>query len=195
MYKKQMVAQKVICLLVLASSVIVFLYSLGILTDLYDSFYLSIRNPDKPERNPIAGSTIFYDMQPFDRTFLKLSLVLILTSVFLFIMNTHSRRRYYLGNIVSVIVSVVAHAGVMVWASSQIKAFKDQFLTTVDFEAFKNYADSMGSLYTESTFWFDLHVAVFAFSTICSLLLIANVFWKFSLMKNEAALVEAGREI
>jgi len=38
-------------------------------------------------------------------------------------------------------------------------------------------------------------VAVFAFSTICSLLLIANVFWKFSLMKDEAALVEAGREI
>ena len=36
MYKKQMKIQKIVCFLVLAASVVVFLYSLGIMTDLYD---------------------------------------------------------------------------------------------------------------------------------------------------------------
>ena len=67
MYKKQMKIQKIICFLVLAASVIIFLYSLGIMTDLYDSLYFTIRNPEKPERNPVAGALVYYDMQPLDR--------------------------------------------------------------------------------------------------------------------------------
>ena len=81
MYKKQMKFQKAVCLLVLVASVIVFLYALGIMTDLYDALYTTIGAPDKPDntrRNPVAGAFIYYDMQGFNKTFLHLGIALIL---------------------------------------------------------------------------------------------------------------------
>ncbi|MBO4415406.1 MAG: hypothetical protein J5824_05425 [Lachnospiraceae bacterium] len=59
MYRKQMLMQKIICFIMLASSVVVFAYSLGIMSDLYESFYYSIRSTENPDRNPIAGSLIY----------------------------------------------------------------------------------------------------------------------------------------
>ena len=46
MYKKQLTAQKMICLAAIIVSAIFFLYTLGIMTDLYDSLYSTMRNPD-----------------------------------------------------------------------------------------------------------------------------------------------------
>ena len=57
----------------------------------------------------------------------------------------------------------------------------------------KKFADRQHTLYTESTFWFDIHVAVFAFAIIANVLLIANMIWKFQLMKEEKQLIEAGK--
>ena len=37
MYKKQLTLQKILCFLALVSSVVIFLYALGIMTDLYDT--------------------------------------------------------------------------------------------------------------------------------------------------------------
>ena len=50
-----------------------------------------------------------------------------------------------------------------------------------------------GTLYTESTFWFDLHYAVFGLLLAVCALLVANAVWKVRLMKEEAGLVEEGR--
>ena len=187
MYKKEMVLQKVACFLVLISSVVVFLYSLGILTDLYESFYYTIRDPQNADRNPIPGSLIYYDMQPFNKTFLHLGLMLIIVAIFLFITSTHARRRYYVGNVVVIVANVVAKA------NGRIAAYKQQFLTTVDFEAFKAFVDQRGGYYTESTFWFDAKNVVFAFALICCAFLLCIMFWKFSLMKQEKALIEEGK--
>ena len=92
MYKKQMTAQKVICLLSIAVSVIVFLYSLGLMTDLYDSLYPTMMNPLDLTETDVPGSIIYYDMQDFNRALLKVSIGLILLSCLLFVTNTHSRR-------------------------------------------------------------------------------------------------------
>lgn len=81
MYKKQMTIQKAVCLFVLATSVIVFIYSLGIMTDLYDSLYSAIgdaANRENTRRNTVAGAFIYYDMQGFNKQFLHLSIGLIL---------------------------------------------------------------------------------------------------------------------
>ena len=193
MYKKQMKLQKAVCLLVLAASVIVFLYALGIMTDLYESLYFTIRNPDNPDRNPVAGSLIYYDMQGFNRKFLHLGLGLILASLLLFITNTHVRRRYYVGNVVAVAVNAVANCAVAVWARAQILAFKAQYLSSVDFEALKKFSETRNTYYTESTFWFDIHTLVFAIAILANLLLVANLIWKFRLMKEETQLIEAGK--
>ncbi len=48
--------------------------------------------------------------------------------------------------------------------------------------------------YIESTFWFDAHYAVFAVTVLVSLALVANAVWKMKLMKEEARLIEKGKE-
>lgn len=194
MYRKQMTLQKIVCFIMLASSVITFAYSLGIMSDLYESFYYSIRSTENPARNPIAGSLIYYDMQDFNKAFLKAGIALILISLILFVTNTHIRRRYYIGNVVAVMVNVIANIAVAVWASVQIGVYKDKFLNEVDFQAFREYADLMKSYYTESTFWFDVHIYVFGISIAACLLLIANLIWKFKLMDQEQKLIKAGKE-
>jgi hypothetical protein len=196
MYKKQLKLQKAVCLLVLIASVIVFLYSLGIMTDLYDALYTTIGAPDNPEntrRNPVAGAFIYYDMQGFNRQFLHAGILLILASLLLFLTNTHVRRKYYVGNVFAVAVNAAACLGVTTWAGAQIRAFKAQFLQ-IDFEALKTFSQRLNTLYTESTFWFDVHTAVFALLILANVLLIANMIWKFRLMKEEAQLIRAGKE-
>lgn len=193
MYKKQMKLQKAVCLLVLAASVIVFLYALGIMTDLYESLYFTIRNPDNPDRNPVAGSLIYYDMQPFNKRFLHVGIGLILASLLLFITNTHVRRRYYAGNVIAVAVNAVAAVAAAVWARAQILAFKAQYLGTVDFEALKDFSTKRNTYYTDSTFWFDIHTLVFGIAIVANVLLVANLIWKFRLMKEEKQLIDAGK--
>lgn len=194
MYRKQMTLQKIVCFIMLASSVITFAYSLGIMSDLYESFYYSIRSTENPARNPIAGSLIYYDMQDFNKAFLKAGIALILISLILFVTNTHIRRRYYIGNVIAVMANVIANIAVTIWASAQIGVYKDKFLNEVDFQAFREYADLMKSYYTESTFWFDVHIYVFGFSILACLLLVANLIWKFMLMDQEQKLIKAGKE-
>ncbi len=193
MYKKQMKLQKAVCLLVLAASVIVFLYALGIMTDLYESLYFTIRNPENPARNPVAGALIYYDMQGFNKQFLHVGIGLILASLLLFITSTHVRRRYYVGNVVAVALNAAANAAAALWAGAQIAVFKAQYLSEVDFEALKDFASKRNTYYTDSTFWFDIHTLVFGIAIVANVLLIANLIWKFSLMKQEKQLLEAGK--
>ena len=192
MYKKQLKIQKIVCFLVLAASVVVFLYSLGIMTDLYDSLYYTIPNKDNLDRSRVDGARVYYDMQPFNRQFLHFSIGLILCAVLLFLSNTNSRRRYYSSNVIAVVINLAANIYVAVWAHAQIVAFKAQFLQ-FDFEALKKFADRQHTLYTESTFWFDVHTCVFAFAIIANVLLVANMIWKFQLMKEEKQLINAGK--
>ncbi|MDE7004430.1 MAG: hypothetical protein K2P08_08345 [Oscillospiraceae bacterium] len=192
MYKKQMTAQKFICLAAVITSAIFFLYSLGIMTDLYDSLYDTMRNPSNPFQTDVSGSIVYYNMQEFNRMFLVYSIVQILLGAVLFITNTHSRRRYYIGNYVATGLFVAGGVYNAVFAHTYIEIFKAQFLQ-VDFAALKEHAEMWGTLYTESTFWFDLHYGVFGLLLAVCALLAANAVWKARLMKDEAKLVEEGR--
>ena len=184
--------QKIVCFLVLAASVVVFLYSLGIMTDLYDALYYTIPNKDNLDRSRVDGARVYYDMQPFNQQFLHFGIGLILCAVLLFLTNTNTRRRYYVSNIIAVIINAAVNVYVAIWAHAQITVFKAQFLL-VNFEDLKKFAERQHTLYTESTFWFDIHVAVFCFAIIANVLLIANMIWKFQLMKQEKQLIEAGK--
>ena len=193
MYKKQMKCQKAVCLLCMISSVIVFLYALGIMTDLYDSLYSTMMNPADLTQTTVPGSIVYYNMQEFNSVFLKYSIGLILLACLLYITNTHIRRKYYIGNYIAAALFAIANVNIAIWAHQYIEIFKAQFLN-VDFEALKKHAELWKTTYTESTFWFDIHVAVFAFALIASAALVGVVFWKVSLMKEEQKLIEAGRK-
>ena len=193
MYKKQMTVQRVICLLSIVASVIVFIYALGIMTDMYDSLKPTMMNDNDFTQTMVPGSIVYYDMQPFNHALLRVSIGLILLSCLLFLMNTHVRRKYYIGNYIAVILNVVANVCVAAWAHGQITAFRAQFLT-VDFAALEMFATAMKTLYTESTFWFDIHYVIFGLLLIGTALLIANAVWKCRLMKEEQTLIHQGKE-
>ena len=194
MYKKQLKAQKVICLLAIIASALVFIYSLGIMTDLYDSLYSTMRNPADHTQTDVTGSIIYYDMQGFNKQLTVAGIVLILLACLLFITNTSTRRRYYVANYVSTALNVIAEIGVTIWAHIQIQAYRAQFLQ-INFEELQAHVDLWGGTYSESTFWFDIHYAVFGIVLIAAALLVANVIWKNSLMKEEKNLLNAGKEV
>ncbi len=189
MYKKQMTLQRYLCLAMLIISAVVFIYSLGIMTDLYDSLYGTYRRG----KTTISGAEVYMDMQGFNKLFLRFSIGLILLSVLLFITNTHSRRRYYVGNYCAVGLFSAASIAFSFWAHTQIEGFKAQFLS-IDFESLLKHATSRKTLYTESTFWFDIHYLVFGLLLLGTVLLIVNTFWKRKLMKEEHALIGTGKE-
>ncbi|MCR5427732.1 MAG: hypothetical protein K6F16_01920 [Lachnospiraceae bacterium] len=194
MYKKQMKFQKIICYVVLIASALAFFYSLGLLTDLYDSLYSMMPDPSEPSLDRVAGARIFYDMQDFNMLFTKVTIVLILLGVFNLVMNTHTRRRYYIGNYVSIALCTAGSIAASIWARGRIMDYKEQYLTGVDFEKLKTVAERRGTYYTESTFWFDVSGFVLGFVILAAVLLAANLIWKIIVTKKEKALIKAGKE-
>ncbi len=188
MYKKQMIFQKIVCILALIASALVFLSSLGLSTDLYDALSRTILYPDYDlETTSVAGSRVYYDMFGFNSAFTKASIGLILITLILFITNTHTRRKYYIGNYIAVALTSAAAIGITVWGVPQIADYKAQFQNNVDFEALKAFAKDWGTLYigSENTFWFDITFVIFGFLLLTALLLIMNVCFKTVVMKAE----------
>ena len=194
MYKKQLVFQKYACLFAVIAAAMSFVYSLGIITDIYDSLYSTMMNPNDLTQTFVPGSIIYYDMQGFNKTYMTVSIVLILTACLLYLMNTQVRRKYYIGNYFAIGVYSIATLGVTVWSHLQIEAFKVQHLTTVDFEALKSFAEMWNKPYIESTLMLDLHYAVAIVSVLSVAALVGNMIWKIQLMKAEDALIAAGKE-
>ena len=187
--------QRIICILSIAASTVVFVYSLGLMTDLFDMLYSMIPDPENFDSARVAGARIYYDMQGFNSSLLRISIGLILLSVLLFLTNTHVRRKYYIGNYFAVGVNAAANIAVAVWAHIQIAAFKAQFLTTVDFEQLERRLRTKPGVFTESTFWFDIHYAVFALTLIVTVLLVLNTLWKMKLMREEQDLLKNGKVV
>lgn len=194
MYKKQLVFQKFACMFAVVAAAVSFVYSLGIITDIYDSLYRTMMDPNDLTQTFVPGSIIYYDMQDFNKLFTNVSIGLILLACLLYLTNTHVRRKYYIGNYVSIALYSVATLAVAVWSHIQIAAFKVQYLTTVDFEALKTFAEMWNSVYIESTFMFDLHYVVLALAVASVAGLIYSAVWKVQLMKAEDALIAEGKE-
>ena len=198
MYKKQMLFQKIACMLALIAAALVFVYSLGMSTDLYDALARTILYPDYDlEQTSVAGSRVYYDMFSFNRTFTRVSIGLILVTLVLFITNTNVRRKYYIGNYVSAGLFAVAALGVTIWSVPQIMDYKSKFRNNVDFEALKAFSKDWGTLYIgpNDTFWFDISFAVFGFLIFTVVLLVLNVILKILVMKAEQNAIGKGRGV
>lgn len=194
MYKKQLRFQKIVCLLAIIAAAVMFVYALGMITDIHDSLRSTMRNPNDRYDTKVPGSIIYYDMQEFNDQFVSLSIGLILVSCLLFLTNTQVRRKYYIGNYVAVSIYAVFAVALSVWSHIQIEAFKVQFLTTVDFEALKAYSEMWKTFYTESTFLLDAHYVVSGLAILAAVLLVINTIWKVTMMRAEKALIEEGKE-
>ncbi len=196
MYKTQLKIQKFTCLAAIIISALVFVYALGIMTDIYDSLYQAVTIKTETgtgnkyaSGEKVGGATIYMDMQGFNQKLLIGSIVMIVLGAFLFVTNTSTRRRYYITNYIAIGLYSVVGLALTVYSHIQIQAFRTQFLTTVDFEGLKEFSDMWGTLYTESTFAFDIHYLVFGLLVLVIAALIANVVWKLKLMSEEKALL------
>ena len=198
MYKKQMTLQRIVCYALLIAAALVFVYSLGLMTDLYDSglnyfaedYY---RYQEDPANLMVLGSEVYYDMQGFNRSLTLVGIALILLAVAQFMFQNHNRRKYYIANYITVGASTIGAVTASVWALSNIFKYKAQYLK-LDFETLKLYAELFKFEYTDSTFWFDASVVVFALLLIVAVVNVINMFWKISLMKAEKKLIKAGKE-
>lgn len=193
MYKKQMRIQKTACLLAVIAAALLFVYALGIITDIYDGLYFTMASVKDPMKDPsklkIPGAIIYFEMQEFNRTFVSRSIGLILLACLLFITNTQTRRRYYIGNYVAIGVYSVAAVALTTWSHIQLEAFKQQYLTTIDFEKLQELCDMLDKEYIDSTFWFDAHYAVAGVVLLSVVALLGSMFWKIALMRGEKKLL------
>ena len=194
MYKKQIKCQKILCIAAIIACALTFLYALGFMTDLYDALYSTMRNPYDLTETDVPGSILYYMMQDFNKALLKYSIALILLACLLFLTQTHVRRKYYIGNYVSVGLYSVATGAYSVWAHAYIEGYKAAFLTQVDFTALEKHAKMWKTAYIDSTFWFDAHYGVYAVLLVVTVLLLLNLIWKVRLMKAEQRLIAAGKE-
>lgn len=194
MYKKQLVFQRIVCMLMLFASGIVFVYSLGLMTDLYDSLYSTMMNPDDYLETTVEGSIIYYDMQEFNHNLTYVAIGLIFVTLILFITNTHSRRKYYIGNYIAIGLSVVCNVAASVWALIEVFAYKAQY-RQIDFEQLKFHSELWNTYYTESTFWFDISVVVFGILLVVTVLLFVNLILKLIMMKEEKRLIGSRKDV
>ena len=188
MYKKQMILQRIVCYALLIAAVLVFIYSLGIVTDLYDSLF---PYADSSKRKFVTGADIYYNIQPFNKQFTVAGIALILSAVSIFVFNTHKRRKYYVGNYVTVVLNAAVNVGVSIWALANIMAFRAQYLL-IDFAKLKEMADKYDTNYIESTRMFDLAIPVFVILLAVTLVSIGNLVFKILLMRAERKLIMEG---
>ena len=198
MYTKQMTFQKIVCVMAIIASALVFVYSLGISTDLYDALSKTILYPDYDlDLTSVEGSRVYYDMFEFNSVFTKVAIGLIIVTLVLFVTNTHARRKYYIGNYIAVGLSTAANIAVSIWCIPQIMYYKAQYQNNVDFEALEEFSKDWGTLYIgpEDTFWFDVSYFVFGILLLTSCLLILNVILKVVVMKAEQSAIGSRKDV
>ena len=151
-------------------------------------------NPDDYLETTVEGSIIYYDMQQFNHNLTYVAIGLIFVTLILFITNTHSRRKYYIGNYIAIGLSVVCNVAASVWALLEVFAYKAQY-QQIDFEQLKFHAELWNTYYTESTFWFDISVVVFGILLIVTVLLFVNLILKLIMMKEEKRLIGSRKDV
>ena len=191
MYKKQMTLQRIVCLILIIASTLVFIYSLGLVTDLYrGGFRAFAENYESPV---VKGTQIYYDIQGFNKALTAAGLILILLAVSQYVFQNNTRRKYYIANYITVTANLVAAVYYSVWGMTNIAAYKEQFLQ-IDFETFAFVAPFYNAVYTESTFWFDISTYVFGILLVANALNVLNMIWKVVLMSAEKKLIKEGKE-
>ena len=201
MYKKQMTLQRIVCLVVLIAAALVFIYSLGLMTDMYENrlgyhaerYYTNGMTEEALSKVKVSGAEIYYDMQQFNRELTMAGLVLILLAVSQYVFQNQNRRKYYIANYITVGANAIGAIYYSYWGLSNILSYKERYVG-IDWEKLKELNEVYKFSYTESTFWFDASKVVFGFLLVATVINLLNMVWKICLMNNEKKLVQAGKE-
>lgn len=183
MFKPQMKFQKILFPVLVGLAAVVFVYSLGIMTDMYGLYQTQALGG-------VTGSQIFYDMQTYNHNMVLIAIALILISTLPFVFASNTRRKYYKGNLISTYVQAAAFVLAAVYMIVSSLKYRSQFLNTVDFEMYKMMAETMNFMYTESTFFFDIGIVIALLLIAGATAVIYNLNWKTKLVKQEDAILK-----
>lgn len=183
MFKPQMMFQKILFTSLLIFSGVVFIYSLGLMTDLYGLYQVQ-------SIGSVTGSKLFYDMQPYNKLLVDLAIVCILSSVVPFVVGSNSRRKYYIGNVIGTGIQACTYLVTSIFIFINTAKYRNQFVNGVDFEAYKELAEKMKFSYSESTFFFDAGFVIAALLIIAAGLVVYNLIWKTKIVKQENKILE-----
>lgn len=187
MYKKQMLFQKIVCYVVLAAAALVFLYSLGLVTDLhYNNFAYYAEDPEYPA---FDGAEIYNEIQPFNKQLTAAGLVLILSAVLVFIFGSHKRRKYYVGNYITIGLNSALIIAVSVWGILNVIKYKEMYYL-IDFEKLEWYQNILKKPYDISPFWFNAGFVVFGVAIFAAVLGLLNLVFKVLVMCSERKLLQ-----
>ena len=193
MYKKQMILQRIACFLLLAAAALVFLYSLGIMTDVCEALF-DVAEVSEGKNKYVEGAKMYLEMQPFNKDLTSAGIILIISAVAVFLFGAHSRRKYYIANYITLGINAVANVGLSVWMITNVLKYRAQFLL-VDFDKLRELAETYSGIKpTDSTFWFDIGWVVFAVVIVATVISIANLIFKVVVMNAERKLIEEGKE-
>ena len=183
MFKPQLKFQKILFILLIVLSGVTFVYSLGIMTDMYGLYQTQALGG-------IPGSQIFYDMQTYNHNMVLISIGLIIVSTLPFIFASNTRRKYYIGNVITTFVQAVCFVGSAIYLIINSLKFRAQFLTTIDFEYYKSVSEKMNFMYSDSTFFFDAGIVIAVLLVVGAAAVIYNLNWKNKLVKQEDAILK-----
>jgi hypothetical protein len=183
MFKPQMKFQKILFPVLIALSGVVFVYSLGIMTDMYGLYQTQALGG-------VTGSQIVYDMQEYNHNMILISIALILISALPFVFASNTRRKYYKGNVISTYVQAAALVLAAVYMIINSLKYRSQFLNTVDFEMYKMMSETMNFMYSESTFFFDAGIIIAVLLLVGAGAVVYNLNWKNKLVKQEDAILK-----
>lgn len=196
MYKKQMTFQRIVCVALLVACAIVFIYSLGLMTDMHNGIYQSYRNGPR-EGDAYKGTEIYQEMQPFNKNLTIISIGLILVSLFNYVMGTNSRRKYYIGNYVSIALSTICNVAATFWSMKELMQYRHDYVTKIDWsnQELKDTIESRGGVFSDSTFWFDISYIVFGILILFTVLLIVNMVLKIIVMNSEKRMIGSRKDV
>lgn len=188
-----MLFQKIICFFILAAAALVFLYSLGLVTDLhYNNFAYYAEDPKYPA---FEGAEIYNEIQPFNKQLTTAGIILILSAILVFVFSSHKRRKYYVGNYIAIGLNSALTVAVSVWGILNVIKYKEMYYL-IDFEMLKWYQDTLKKTYDISPFWFDAGFYVFGIAIFAAVLGVLNLVFKVAVMRNERKLLaEQGEQL
>lgn len=199
MYKKQMILQRVVCYLGLVAAALVFIYSLGLMTGLYENgfaYYAEAYYKDNTVTPQFAGTEVYYKMQSFNQDLTSAGIVMILLAVAQFVFRNHLRRKYYIANYITVVANTIGSVAISVWALNNILSYKAQYLL-VDFtdEKLLMYSELFKYNAEPNVFWFDISKVVFGFVFAVTVLNVLNLIFKVIVMNAEKKLLKESKEV
>lgn len=133
--------------------------------------------------------------QSMTGTLVKLGIIFIVLAALMFITASHSRRKYYITNYISVGLFVVFALVVFVYILIMVAKVSNLFINSIDWAAVESNLIPEYPISKDDTFTFVLGFIVAAIVFVDAVFVVLSTVWKVLLMKGEQKLLEGSAKV